>query len=144
MTRSKQYVLALIKSDELFNTTSLDNIYHLEDTSYYIGILNGNVNGDRKAAIEDGPAAGIELDYDPIMDVVPADIVQPLAIQDMVIPPSHCSDSTAKPSLDEDSDIENDHSQLKDSAGDVEMDCAVVPEVLGSMEDGNPRGAHSD
>ena len=64
LTRSKKYVLAIARSDVLFETTSVVQIHHCESKSYYVRILKGKGSG--RVAIEDAPSrSALELDYEP-------------------------------------------------------------------------------
>ena len=66
-------MLAVVNSDKLFETTSVQKIHYCESKSYDILILKGNATGERHAATEDVPSgsAAPELDFEPMTDDVP-------------------------------------------------------------------------
>ena len=64
LSRCHAYMIALLRSEELFQGGTLTQVLHCQSAQYYQMILDGNHSGDALVALEDQPRAALSLDVE--------------------------------------------------------------------------------
>ena len=71
LSKVRIYITCLLKSDELFETGTLESVHHLQRKQYYTNILAGKSKGLLPIAdATDVPRQTLELDVEPASDML--------------------------------------------------------------------------